>query len=186
MTYPKIRVSLAISPTPITLGDENCTLTITATLDFPQPITIYTWPSIFALDLAQRRGNFTCIDLSDNFVEIDMCIEHVKRAATFSLQQGRYDDQFLVTFYPGIEVMFKEKFGLATRVAPAPFDTLTKGHRYRFGVSGEWGGPRAWFWGTREEIMTVERKNARGYEDSDVGIECEDVEFEVVGDATGA
>lgn len=177
---PTIQVNLAISPNPITLGDKDCTLTITATLDYLHPITIYTYQSIFALDLAQTRWDFSCIDLSDNDKPVDMQVENVQRTPCFSLQFGSYDDQFLVTFHPGIPVTITGEFALATRTF---HETLKPGHRYRFGVTPKYGNPRIWLHGTREDVMTTEPKRSREHERKLIEFEpCGDVEFEVVGD----
>lgn len=183
MAQPTIRVGLAISPAIFTFGDENCTLTITATLDYTHPITVYTWPSMFHLHLAQRRHNFFCVDLSDNDKALDLETENAgKRTPMFSLHIGCYDDQFLVTFYPGIPVTITGKFDLATRTW---CETLQPGHRYRFGINPEGPGVGKWLHGTREEVMTKEHKLSRDHETSRIEIEsCGDVEFEVAGDVT--
>lgn len=66
MSLPKIHVIPTISPSTFTFPDPSCTLTLTATLTYTHPITICTRLSIFNLDLAQNRHNFSCQDLATN------------------------------------------------------------------------------------------------------------------------
>lgn len=187
MAQPTLQVNMAISPSFFAQGDETCTLTITATLEYDHPITIYTWFSMFNLYRAQRRlSNFTCIDLSDNDRRIDMAIDMIQRTPCVSLEIGGQDDEFLVTFYPGVPVTFTNKLDLATRYF---CDTLEPGHRYRFSINPgrNTNGARFFQWGhgTREDIMTKEFKWAREeLQRSEILIKGgEDVEFEVDGDA---
>lgn len=179
MSQPTIRLSMAITPTSFALGDETCTLAITATLEYTHPITVYTWASIFNLPLAQRRHNFTCVDLSDHDKNVRMSVEEVKRAGFFSVQVGHPDDEHLVTFHPGVPVTITGKFDMATRNFS---ETLQPGHRYRFGIGREGSHWSRWFHGTRQEIMTVDYKTGRESERSQIDLDgCEDVEFEAIG-----
>lgn len=178
---------MAISPSRFALGDETCTFSITATLDYMHPITIYTWFSLFNLYRAQRRhSNYTCIDLSDNDKPVDLSVDMIQRTPCISLQIGGQDDEYLVTFYPGIPVTFERQFDLATWNFCEP---LKPGHRYRWSIRRGKDPNRMlgfqWGYGTREEIMTKEFRWAREkLQWSGLLIEGgEDVEFEVDGDA---
>lgn len=59
---------------------------------------------------------------------------------------------------------------------------VEKGHKYRFGMRERCGGVGSWLHGTREEVMTREHTRSREHERSDVEIEFESVEFEVLED----
>ena len=119
MSQPVIQITLAISPPSFSLGSaEDCTLTITATLQHTEPITMHTWGTIFNLPLAQVRHNFFCVDLSSSNDQdhevIKMNIYNAgKRAGVISQQLGSRDDQYWVVFYPGKPVTITDKFVLA-------------------------------------------------------------------------
>jgi hypothetical protein len=173
MAQPVMHVAMVLSPTTFTLGD-SCTLTITATLKYTGPITIYTWPTIFHLYLAQRRHNFFCVDLSDDDKEVNLNIQSVKRSGFVNRQIGNPDDEDLVTFYPDTPITFTDEFVLASR----PSRPLKPGHRYRFGLS-DLNPISHWMHGTREDVLTTEKKAfERGTSKLILG-PVDDVEFEV-------
>ncbi|KJX96954.1 hypothetical protein TI39_contig594g00016 [Zymoseptoria brevis] len=129
MDHPAMRITLAVSPPIFALGD-SCTLTITANLDFTGPITIHTWPTV------------------------NLCIKDAgKRSGFVNRQIGGDDDQYLVTFYPNTPLTFTDEFAPASR----PDRPLKPGHRYRFGLS-ETNSFSKWMHGTREEVLSTERK----------------------------
>jgi hypothetical protein len=155
MSHPTVSVDIAIKPASVTLG-AHCSITLSTTLSHPTPITIYTWPSVFHLDLAQQRRNFFCIDLSND--DEPVVLELTKggrRSSHISLMLGGVHDQYLHTLVPGKPVEFTAPFFLATRLDRP----LIAGHRYRFGFS-EGESIKYWMEGTREEVMSPPEVNA--------------------------
>jgi hypothetical protein len=149
MSHPTVSVDLAIKPASVTLG-APCSITLSATLSHPTPITIYTWPSVFHLKLSQQRRNFFCINLSNN--DEPVMLELTKggrRSGHISLMLGGVHDQYLQTLTPGKSVEFTAPFFLATRLDRP----LIAGHRYRFGFS-EGESIKYWMEGIREEVMS--------------------------------
>ena len=161
---PVIEVTMAISHPIISLSaPEDCSLTITATLQHKEPITLYTWPHIFNLSLAQRRFNFSCVDITPGNDQEKPYINthsagHVNKMGAISRQLGSVDDQFWVTFQPDQPVSFTEKFSLATRKD----QPLKPGHRYRYAILRRWLIQWKWQAGTREDLMTTEHAFVRG------------------------
>jgi hypothetical protein len=148
MSHPAISVDIAITPASVTLG-APCSITLSATLSYPSPITIYTWPTVFNLDLSQIRKNFWCIDVSNNDEPIRLELtKGGKRSGWISRVLGGVHDRFFVTLEPGKTVDITAPFVLTTRLDKP----LVVGHCYRFGFSeGECVGN--WMHGTREEVM---------------------------------
>jgi hypothetical protein len=164
---------MIISPPILSLND-NSSLVITATLDHAEPVTIYTWPSIFNTDLAQRRYNFFCADLSDD-KPVKLSYENAKRSGFVNRQIGGNDDQYMVTFYPGVPRTFTDGFVPAAR-RDRP---LKPGHRYRFGINRpllSW----QWIRGTRDDIMTTEVKSFQSEKQEIIVPPGDVVEFEVM------
>jgi hypothetical protein len=155
MSHPTVSVDIAIKPASVTLG-APCSITLSTTLSHPTPITIYTWPSAFHLNLSQQRRNFFCIDLSNN--DEPVMLELTKggrRSGHISLMLNSVHDQYLRTLVPGETVEFTAPFFLATR-SDRP---LIPGHRYRFGFN-ERESIQYWMEGTREEVMSPPGVNA--------------------------
>jgi hypothetical protein len=155
MSHPTVSVDIAIKPASVTLG-APCSITLSTTLSHPTPITIYTWPSVFHLNLSQQRKNFFCIDLSNN--DEPVMLELTKggrRSGHISLMLGRVHDQYLRTLVPRKSVEFTAPFFLATRLDRP----LIAGHRYQFGFS-EGESIKYWMDGTREEVMSPSGMNA--------------------------
>ncbi|THZ16933.1 hypothetical protein D6C90_09939 [Aureobasidium pullulans] len=148
MSHAAISVNIAITPASVVLG-APCSVTLSATLSYSSPITIYTWPTVINLDLAQVRKNFWCIDLSNNDEPVRLEFEKGgKRSGWISRVLGGKHDQFFVTLEPGKAVHITAPFILTTRLNKL----LVAGHRYRFGFrEGECVGN--WMHGTRPEVM---------------------------------
>jgi hypothetical protein len=138
---PTITINLAVEPAKFHLEDQKPTLTFTAASNAAQPITIFTWPTIFNLSLAQRRRNFTCVDLT---ADKSLTVEKTKgpRRLSYDRTCGGGDDNFFCTLDPGKPV---ESFIVAR-------GELVKGHRYRVGVS-DGQAVHDWWYGTRKDVM---------------------------------
>lgn len=169
MVEPTLEIHLLISPPIFSLSQIANkevlppTLTTTATLHHDKPVTLYTWPSIFNLKLAQVRHNFFCYDISSSNYQdakpIDLAVYNAgKQAGTISRRIGSKDDKFWVTLYPNQQVTFAEKFALATRDGSLiRWDVVLKaGHRYRYGIKRMFLKDSVkWLDGvTREDVMT--------------------------------
>ncbi|KAF2239303.1 hypothetical protein EV356DRAFT_572743 [Viridothelium virens] len=147
---PSISVSLSIDPPSFSPG-AAVNLTVTAVSHAWTPITIFTWPSIFNLDLAQKWANFTCVDLN---TAIPLHLELTKgpKRPGFSRELGGRDDAYFCTLEPEESVTFQASFKLASRTTEGPH-AIVPGHRYRFGVregeNVEW-----WRAGKREDVMS--------------------------------
>lgn len=148
------------------------TITVTATSHADRPVTIFTWPTVFNLGLAQRRRNFVC-----SAVATGECVwlEHTKgpKRPGFSRTKGGIDDARFVTLLPGEPYRATCNFHLATRplwvseeesgerVSQYPTPTggcapylnrLEGGHDYRF--SAQESETIVWWWyGTRDEVL---------------------------------
>ena len=161
MSHPAISVNIAIEPASVTLGEPG-SIILSTTLSHPTPITIYTWPTVFNLQLSQQRRNFFCTDLSNNNEPVRLeTTKGGKRSGHISRVLGGKHDQYFVTLEPGKTVEIRFPFLLTTRLDNTPLQdgTLKAGHRYRFGFSE---GECVWDWmhGTREEILLPPGDNA--------------------------
>ena len=148
---PEIAISMAIDPPNFVPGcSEAPTISITATSHATQPITIFTWPTIFNLQLAQRRKNFTCVDLTSN-TPVFLELTKGPRRPGFSRTKGTGDDKYFFTLEPETPFTFKDSFQLAFRPTEGDL-ALAQGHRYRYSVSdGE--ALHHWWYGRRDDIM---------------------------------
>ncbi|KAH0386015.1 hypothetical protein KCU92_g2964, partial [Aureobasidium melanogenum] len=170
-------VTITITPSSVTLS-RPCLLTLSATLSYSSPITIYTWPSVFNLNLAQRRKNFFCIDLSNDNAPVKLeTTKGGKRSGHISLELGGIDDEYFRTLVPEKPVDFTAPLIVATR----PNKPLVAGHRYRFGMN-EGESILYWYEGTREQTMSPPGQDAPAAKDMrtillDVG---PPIEFEVL------
>ena len=144
---PSISVTLSIDPPSFSLGTA-VDLSITAVSHAQVPITIFTWPTIFNLGLAQRRKNFTCLDVDTN-TPVRLEITKGPKRPGFSSELGGRDDAYFHTLEPDKPVTFKEPFKLANRMGE---HAATPGHRYRFSVRE---GETVTWWeeGRREDVM---------------------------------
>ncbi|KAL9095586.1 MAG: hypothetical protein Q9165_002018 [Trypethelium subeluteriae] len=165
---PSISVSLSIDPPSLALSTV-VNLTVTAVSHASTPITVFTWPSIFNLDLAQKRANFTCVDLNTG-----------PKRPGFSRELGGRDDAYFCTLEPEELVRFKAPFKLASRMGEGPH-AVVPGHRYRFGVR-EGESVKWWRAGKREDVMSRPGEQS-GLGDADgmpiVLYPVEAIEFEV-------
>jgi len=150
-TPPEISISLSIKPSSFVPGSaETPTISITATSHATQPITIFTWPTIFHLQLAQRRKNFTCIDLTSN-TPVFLEITKGPRRPGFSRTKGAPDEKYFFTLEPETPLTFSHPFILASRATDGDL-AMAQGHRYRYAVSdGE--ALHYWWYGRRDDIM---------------------------------
>ncbi|KAG5756146.1 hypothetical protein H9Q72_001081 [Fusarium xylarioides] len=150
---PTISVSLSIDPPTFTRGSvspPSATITITATLHASEPITIFTWHTIFNLELAQRRKNFICTDLTTG---LPLQLETTKgpKRPQFSYELGGHDDQYFITLEPEKPTIITHRF---LRSAGLEGDRVFKpGHRYQLKVrdneEAEW-----WRYGKKEDVMS--------------------------------
>jgi hypothetical protein len=150
-TSPSIFVTLAIEP-PTFLPGAEVELSITAVSHASSPITIFAWPNIFNLQLAQRRGNFTCVDLNTG---IPLKMESTKgpKRPGFSRRQGGIDDAHFHTLVPEQPLKLSGRFLVARRSTEGS-RAVTPGHRYRFGVRD--GEKIAWWReGSKDEVMST-------------------------------
>lgn len=176
-----IHVDLRIEPASFVRGvSKPPILSTTATLSGDQPVTIFTWPTIFHLGQAQQRDNFVCNDLVSN-ESIKLGIWKIRRAG-FSRTKGEGDDECFVTLMPEIPVTFSESLAVASRVdnVTGTF-VLPEGHSFRFGVH-EGEKIEHWWYGTRDDVMVPsEYPEAELLPSSGepIPLKAEAVEFEV-------
>lgn len=151
---PRITISLAINPPSFVFG-EIPTISITATSHATRPITIFTWPTIFRLDLAQDRKNFTCDDLT---TDTPVFVELTKgpRRPGFTCTKGSNDDKYFWTLEPETPLTFKNPF----RVAFEGRAAVAEGHQYRYAVN-QGKVVRHWWYGRRDDVMSPSRFGER-------------------------
>ncbi|OAA81378.1 hypothetical protein LEL_00923 [Akanthomyces lecanii RCEF 1005] len=174
---PSISFSLAISPlvfarTPFNGDGDKPQITVTAVSHASSPITIFTWPTIFNLQLSQRRHNFTCKDVAtDELVWMHLTKGLSRRR--FSRTKGNRDEQYFVTLQPEVPYTVTSEFKLASRplwtgedesgekytryfIDSAEgvlfLDRLESGHEYHFSVQKD--ESIQWWWiGTTEDVL---------------------------------
>jgi hypothetical protein len=148
---PSISITLAIDPPSFAPG-AAVELSITAVSHASTPITIFTWPNIFNLRLAQKHANFKCVDL-DTGEPLSMELTKGPKRPDFSHERGGIDDEYHITLEPGQPVKINESFALAKRPTGGP-RSITPGHRYTFEVrDGEQVG--WWREGRREDVLVA-------------------------------
>lgn len=145
-----ISVQLAIDPPQFIPGSlPEPTLSVTATSHATEPITIFTWGTLFNLPLAQRRNNFTCLDLTAN-TPIRMETTKGPRRGQVLRVLGGPDDHFFWTLEPEIPITFTGAFKLGFHQADP--SSAHPAHQYRLRVSDEevidW-----WRYGKKEEVL---------------------------------
>ncbi|KAI9038341.1 uncharacterized protein KD926_010877 [Aspergillus affinis] len=132
---------------------QSPSISVRAVSHATAPITIFTWPTIFNLALAQRRDNFECFDITaDAPVRVNLTKGPKRRG--FSRERGGHDDRFFCTLLPETPVVFVDSFKVANRVLPDHDETsvLQSGHRYTYAVR-EGEAMTWWGWGTKDEVM---------------------------------
>lgn len=134
--------------------DEEVKLELTATSNYPSPITIFTWPTILNPDLAQSLGNFTCVDLADQQTDLYSADTPGPNRMILTRARGGQDEEFFHTLEPNKPAVFSAAFGAAYAASHGSLVFLPD-HRYRFGVQ-EGSRIRWWKKGIRDEIMTPE------------------------------
>ena len=155
-SQPTISVSLSMEPPTLSEG-ATVNLSVIAVSHAPIPITIFTWPTIFNLNLAQKRANFTCVDLNTN-ESVRLELTKGPKRPGFSRMLGGRDDAWFQTLKPNEPLTFQGPFQLAFR-ANDQLKGLVPGHRYRFGVREgetiEW-----WREGRKEDVMSPPREES--------------------------
>jgi hypothetical protein len=154
---PSISITLAINPPSFAPG-AAVELSITAVSNASTPITIFTWPNIFNLRLAQKRANFKCVD-RDTGEPLSMEITKGPKRPGFSHKRGGIDDEYHLTLEPGQPLSVKESFALAKRPTGGRHST-TPGHRYAFDVRH---GEQVDWWreGRREDVLLAPGQSDR-------------------------
>ncbi|KAI9667808.1 MAG: hypothetical protein M1821_000627 [Bathelium mastoideum] len=174
---PSISVTLSIDPPSFAPGTA-VNLTVTTVSHAQTPITIFTWPNVFNLNLAQRRANFTCVDLNTG-TPVHLEITKGPKRPGFSRELGGRDDAYFCTLEPEEPMTFQGSFMLASRMSDGSH-TVVPGHRYRFGVR-EGEKVKWWREGRKEEVMSPSGE-ASGLGDASgepINVDAVAVEFEV-------
>ncbi|KAF4445780.1 hypothetical protein F53441_10529 [Fusarium austroafricanum] len=147
---PVLSISMSIDPPQFTRGSETPpTISITATSHASEPITIFTWHTIFNLKLAQQRKNLICIDLTTGR-RIQLETTKGPQRLQFSFALDGRDDQFFVALEPETPMTITHRF---LRSAAVESDKgFTPGHKYRLEIreneEAEW-----WRYGKKEEVI---------------------------------
>ncbi|KAF2141576.1 uncharacterized protein K452DRAFT_298283 [Aplosporella prunicola CBS 121167] len=144
---PSIAVTLCLTPSSFPKDIEPLPeLSISATLHATQPITIFTWPSIFNPSVALVRHNFFAEDLTTG-EPVRMDTSKIKRRA-YMHQRGDFDEKYHFTLHPGSTTVVSHHFH------PMRFKP---GHQYRLGVTeGEALPDWLWWWGTFDDVLSPE------------------------------
>ncbi|KAJ5205278.1 hypothetical protein N7472_001726 [Penicillium cf. griseofulvum] len=180
-TPPSISITLAITPPTFSLNTSpQPTITLTAVSHYPEPITLFTQPTIFNLGLSQRRSNFMCHDITTpDSKPLRLDITKGGKRPAFNRESGGSDDRFFVTLHPETPTKFQEVFLLANRSGDQ--NTLEIGHRYWFRIKeGEvvpW-----WRVGGKAEVMAPpgERSSLGEASGGPITLKAEGVQFEVI------
>ncbi|KAH7255177.1 uncharacterized protein BKA55DRAFT_563518 [Fusarium redolens] len=150
---PAISISVSINPPKFTRGSESppsATISTTATSHAFEPITIFTWHTIFNLGLAQRRKNFICTDLTTG---LPVQLETTKgpKRPQFSFALGGRDDDYFITLEPHRPITITHRF--LRSAALQGNRGFTPGHKYQLKVREdeevEW-----WRYGKKEDVMS--------------------------------
>ena len=176
---PTVSIQISIDP-PVFSPGAPVQLSITATLHASLPITIFTWPTIFHLSLAQDRTNFSCMDLHLNeAVNLNTTIGG-KRPG-FNRAKGGRDEVYFHTLEPERPKTFQSTFGLALQDLDEN-GPIIPGHKYRFQLSK--GEEIAWWReGRKEDVLAPQGKRASLGDPSGPPIVLEGanaVDFEVI------
>ena len=189
---PSIAATLAINPPAFALGSD-VEISVTAISNATYPITIFTWPHVFNLELAQMRGNFVGVDRGTG-MKLPMHDIQVQRDG-FSHMLGGRDDEFHVTLEPGQPFRFNSSFYLShgSRFREDPFydsglpegqANLLPGHRYLLDIRRDYYDADLWWKkGMKEDVLNLPGQDRGGYWPSGEPIVLsldEPVEFKVL------
>jgi hypothetical protein len=149
---PSIAVQLAIDPPSFKISDR-VRLSVTATSNASEPITIFTWPNIFNPRLSQFRGSLVASD-KDTHEKLELNTMRIVERKPFKFMLGGYDDEFFVTLWPGRPTVFHTPFAYG--------QSTLSGHRYlvdlKEGESVEW-----WKKGRKEDVLNLPLKNRNAH-----------------------
>ncbi|TVY79729.1 Mitochondrial phosphate carrier protein [Fusarium oxysporum f. sp. cubense] len=114
-----------------------------------QPITIFTWDSIFNLALAQRRKNFICTNLTAG---TPLQLERTKgpKRAGFGSELGGPDEKYCCTLDP--EIPFNFTYRLMRAYAIEGERSFTPGHTYSLQVRNN-ESIRLWRYGRKDNVL---------------------------------
>ena len=169
---PSIAVTLATNPPAFALGSD-VEISVTAISNATYPITIFTWPNVFNLELAQQRGNFVGVD-RDTGMKLPMHDIQIKRVG-YVHTLGGLDDKYHVTLEPSQPFRFNESFylALASRFRGDPSSdsdlreghaNLLPGHRYLVDIRKNYHDSRLWWKkGRKEDVLNLPGKNRGGH-----------------------
>ena len=175
---PSVSVMLAVNPPAFKIGDP-VELSVTATNDASYPITIFTWPTIFNVELAQQRGNFIGSDQDEGY-DLPLHTIEVSRGKPCYTLGGKFD-KFFVTLEPGQPFKFNSSFLMAQGPPPyavpegldwtsanenAPDGTAYKyllpGHRYLLDISDVYKDMPWWKIGRKEDVLNLPGQDRNG------------------------
>jgi hypothetical protein len=190
---PLIAVTLAINPPNFKLGTD-VELSVTAVSNATFPVTIFTWPSVFNLELAQKRGNFVGVD-RDTGMKLPMHDIQAQRTGFNHTLEGR-DDKYHVTLEPGQPLRFNSPFSLAhgsrfreedqssDSDLPEGHANLLPGHRYLLDIRKDYYDTYLWWKvGRKEDVLDLPGQDRGGDWESGEPIVLsldEPVEFKVL------
>ncbi|KAH7164996.1 hypothetical protein DER46DRAFT_662120 [Fusarium sp. MPI-SDFR-AT-0072] len=147
---PAISITLSVNPPKFTRGSESLstpTISITATSRASEPITIFTWHTIFNLRLSQRRKNFICTDLT-TCSPLQLKSTKGPKPPQFSFVLSVQYDAYFITLEPNIPITVTYRFFHSTTLG-----VFKPGHTYELKVREdeevEW-----WRYGKEEDVMS--------------------------------
>jgi galactose mutarotase-like enzyme len=132
------------------VSPSSATIAVTATSHASEPITIFTWHTIFNLRLAQRRRNFICTDLTAGS---PLQLESTKgpKRPQFSFALGGRDDDYFITLEPQKPKTITHRF--LQSAALEGDRTFMPGHKYRLEVRED-EEAKWWRYGKKEDVMS--------------------------------
>ncbi|KAI1009835.1 hypothetical protein LB504_003016 [Fusarium proliferatum] len=129
-----------------------------ATLHASEPITIFTWHTIFNLRLAQRCKSFICADLTTG---LPLQLESTKgpKRPQFTYELGDRDDDYSITLEP--EILLSSLIGSFDLLALKATEFLSPAI-VRDNEEVEW-----WRYGRKEDVMSPSGQSSskKGCED---------------------
>jgi hypothetical protein len=167
---PSIAVTLALKPPSFKLGTD-VELSATAVSKATYPITIFTWPSVFNLKLALRRGNFVGADQGTGMKLALDEVQFMRDGYDHTL--GGRDDEYHVTLEPGQPMRFNHSLYLADVDVPASCQyvlpegraELLPGHQYLLDIRKDYYDSYVWWKkGRKEDVLDLPGQERGGYE----------------------